>query len=414
MSNLSEKNAIASPGRRGFLLRVAVSAACAGILAACELDDSRARRRRIADEAAQAAVKGGLVGAVIASVRADAADSFIAVAGVRRIGGREPIRATDTFSIGSNTKAVTSMVIAALVAQGRVTWDTRIVEALPELAGTMRIDYAAITMEQLLAHRGGFPAFTGDGDDEERFLADLADTTGDLPESLSDRRRFFAAWLTRQEPPAEIVPGRDFLYSNAGYAIAATMVEALTGESFESLFEAVVASVIGVSGRWRMPSEVPTALPPEQPAAHEGPRDSLDVYLPDEESLAVEPWLRVLAPSGYWACSPEDYLRWLRLHVRALRGEKTALPADYVRRLGALAPGDYAMGWQGESLEGRPILYHTGHVPGFMCEAVVDQKGTHAVFGFSNTGHMNGDGSSWVLALIDRELAKVFRDDLEP
>ena len=57
----------------------------------------------------------------------------------------------------------------------------------------------------------------------------------------------------------------------------------------------------------------------------------------------------------------------------------------------------------------RVILTHTGHVPGFMAEVLIDTRGDRALFGITNTGHMAENGTSWVLSQIDAALAEVLR-----
>ncbi|WP_163360625.1 serine hydrolase, partial [Klebsiella aerogenes] len=66
--------------------------------------------------------------------------------------------------IGSTTKAMTSALAGRLVERGAIAWSTTLAEALPDLAAGMRADYRRITLEQLLAHRGGLLAFNTDAD----------------------------------------------------------------------------------------------------------------------------------------------------------------------------------------------------------------------------------------------------------
>lgn len=388
--------------RRALLL----SALVGPVLAACgggtDEPEGEATPGKPVDDSARSAVAQGLVGVAIGHVAPSR--SQLAVAGRRRLGAAGPVLREDVFNIGSNTKAMTSAVVAGLVEQGRVAWTTTLAQAWPALAPAMRAEYAAVTLEQLLNHRGGLPPFNGSAGDEERFLAALAQDTQAPPGTLEGRRRYFTAWLLRQTPPEGVVPGRDFLYSNAGYAVAAAMLESVTGRRFEMLFDELLVRPAGLAGAWRMPSEVPA----DQPAGHEGPKDALQVYVPDALALDTEPWLRVLAPAGFWACPASGYAAWLRWHLQALQGHTTPLPRGYVQRLRALGDTEYAMGWGCALIEGRRVLAHTGHEPGFMAEAVVDQAGERAVFGLTNTGHMAADGS-WVLSLLDRELAEVYR-----
>src|SRR5579864_5783245 len=51
--------------------------------------------------------------------------------GVRELGGKEAVDADTLFMIASNTKALTTLLLAKLVAQGRLTWETPVVSLLP-------------------------------------------------------------------------------------------------------------------------------------------------------------------------------------------------------------------------------------------------------------------------------------------
>ena len=82
----------------------------------------------------------------------------IGVAGVRTRGKPERIEPDDRFHIGSNTKAMTAMLCGILIEEGMLKWDQTIGETFPELKKSMHPGYQAVTLEQLLTHRGGAPA----------------------------------------------------------------------------------------------------------------------------------------------------------------------------------------------------------------------------------------------------------------
>ena len=80
-----------------------------------------------------------------------------AAVGVRKIGDTTPVTTNDLFHIGSCTKSMTATVAATLIEEGRLHWDTKIAEVFPELRDKMDSRYRAVTLEQLLTHRGGVP-----------------------------------------------------------------------------------------------------------------------------------------------------------------------------------------------------------------------------------------------------------------
>jgi D-alanyl-D-alanine carboxypeptidase len=277
---------------------------------------------------------------------------------------------------------------------------------LPELGNAINPAYVNVTLEQLLAHQGGIAAIDGLDGDAQIFISTrlMGSASAELP--LADKRRIFARWLVGQNPPPGLVVGRDFSYSNGGYTLAATMAEAAAQQSFESLFEALVVQKLGLAGQWRMTSEPISA---RQPVGHLGPAGAaLTTYVPGPQDRAAEPWLRVIAPSGYWACAPSAYAQWLRWHMLALQGQNTPLPSVYVQRLKALGPEQYDLGWRCFASEGRQYLEHLGSVEGFMACVTLDTQGISAGFGASNVGYFDaGTGDSWVWELLREGLVQL-------
>ena len=392
-----------SPLHRRSVLQLLLSTGLGLSLAACgggsDEQDNRDRPTALLKTQADAAVASGLVGVVLGQVTHQA--SSVAVAGRRRLGQSTPVDAQDRFAIGSNTKAMTSAAIVSLAERGGPAVSLTVSQVFTGIHPA----YAQVTVADLLHHRGGLPAFNGSGPQEDVFLAAVAADTRPLPSTMTARRAYFARWLVAQAPAPGVVPGRDFLYSNAGYVLAAAMLEARTGKTFEALFDDALVQPLGLQGTWR--SEVPGDR--DVLWGHEGPANALAVVEATAEARATKDWLDILGPAGQWACTGAAYAQWLRWHVLALRGERTPLPQAYVRDLRAASGSQYAWGWQTAATPNRMLLTHTGHVPGFMAEVVVDRGGDFAMFGMSNTGYFAADGSSWVLRRIDDALADVLQ-----
>lgn len=356
-----------------------------------------------AADAAADAVRQGLVGAVFgqldarqpAQVRSD-----IAGAGLRKLGDTARIGGDESFIIGSNTKAMTAVVVARLIAQGTLRWDTRISEAIPALQDRMVPQYRSVTIEQLLAHRGGLLALT-DPAELQQLVGYIDEYSGELPQTLAARRRFVAEWALNQTPPSKPVPGRDFLYSNAGYILVGAMLESITNQAFEALFEQHLSQPLGVPGGWKRP-EFGTTNQTFGHTGQPGKIQLLPAFQPEEQD-----WLGVIAPSGLFSTTPAAYANWLRWHLLALQGQSTPLPAGYVQRLKTLTEGDYAVGWLMVPLDGRPTLAHTGHWAGYMAEAAVDLAGLRAGFGLTNIGDEAEGGESWVLRLLNNALIQM-------
>lgn len=393
------------PLRRRAVLQLMLFSGLGLGLAACGgSDDSEQEEATgLLQSQADAAVASGIVGLVLGQV-GGSSDS-VAVAGKRRLGSSALVATQDRFAIGSNTKAMTCAAMVALAERGGPALSLTLLQAFSEWADEIDPAHAQVTLADLLHHRGGMPAFDGSGQDENNFIAAVESDTGPLPDTMAGRRAYFARWLLAQPPVAGVMPGRDFLYSNAGYVLAAAIVEARTGKTFEAIFDEVLVQPLALQGAWRSPVPAPTDLL----WGHEGAAGALTVVEATDESLATKDWLDIIGPAGAWACTGSAYAQWLRWHVRALQGQRTPLPQTYVNDLRTASGDRYVWGWQGLATPRRTLLTHTGHEPGFMAEVVVDRGGDFAMFGLSNTGHFAQDGTSWVLGRIDQAMAEVLK-----
>jgi CubicO group peptidase (beta-lactamase class C family) len=102
-------------------------------------------------------VAGGEAPGMIAAIISGEGVIAIGSAGVRKVGSDIAITSNDIIHLGSCTKAMTSTMIATLVAEGKLSWDMKLIEAIPELKKSFHPDFQNITLWQLLTHRAGLP-----------------------------------------------------------------------------------------------------------------------------------------------------------------------------------------------------------------------------------------------------------------
>ncbi len=76
--------------------------------------------------------------------------------GCRRYGGAANITVDDQFHLGSCGKAITATLLGVLVDEGRVSWTSTLPELFPEYANSMRPEYRAVTLRDMLSHGAGF------------------------------------------------------------------------------------------------------------------------------------------------------------------------------------------------------------------------------------------------------------------
>jgi CubicO group peptidase (beta-lactamase class C family) len=223
-------------------------------------------------------------------------------AGVTVLNGKERVTTGDAFHIGSCTKPFTATIVAMLVEEQRLSWDTRIVDVFPEWKPTIRPEYRDVTVADLLSHEAGLPAY---GEDEE--IAALPRFAG----GHTERRREFSRYVL-EHPPA-VPPRTAFKYSNAGYDVAAAIAERVSGRSWEELvrriFEPLHMRTAGFGWPARVWGHETTPEGALKPVDPHGP-----YQLPD-----------FIAPSGDLHMSAADLAAFLQAHLRAMRGTRTLI-----------------------------------------------------------------------------------------
>jgi D-alanyl-D-alanine carboxypeptidase len=132
-----------------------------------------------------------------------------------------PIRVADRFRAGSQMKSFTAAIVLQLVQEGRLRLDDPVDSLLP---GVIPHGYGAgVTVRHLLRHDSGLFNF---GDDPQVLAPAIA---GDLGYPWTPRQLLDIAF--EHEPL--FAPGTRFSYSDTGYLLAAYIVEAVTGHSFD-------------------------------------------------------------------------------------------------------------------------------------------------------------------------------------
>jgi CubicO group peptidase (beta-lactamase class C family) len=293
-----------------------------------------------------------------------------AVTGVRCADGSDAAGSNDRFHVGSVGKAMTATLIGKLVEQGVLNWDTTVGSVLADVA--MRPEYAGVTLEQLLQHRGGIRSYTEDlAEEGSKRLVAAGDPT--------QQRLAFARQLLN-EPPVT-APGTVMAYSNAGYSLAALMAERRSGRSWELLMGEHVFGPLGMTGAsfgWPL-----TAERRNQPCGHFDAPPRLRVQKPGEYELGD-----FLAPAGDIHCTIGDLARFAISHLEGLRGKDGVVKAETVRRLHRPPVSErpaYACGWTVEALPGgRSKHWHEGSGGTFYAAMMVLPEDDFAVVALAN------------------------------
>ncbi|MBI3875287.1 MAG: beta-lactamase family protein [Verrucomicrobia bacterium] len=290
--------------------------------------------------------------------------------GVRKHGDPTPVTVGDKFHIGSITKSMTATLAAMFVERGKIKWQSTVAEQFPEFVRRMKPAWKEVTLEQLLAHRGGAP-----GDVEPKLWAACWKFAGP---PIQHRMLLVRGTLT-QEPEAP--PGTKHIYSNTGYAIAGAMLERIGGKPWETLLTEMLFQPLGMkSAGFGAPA---TSEKVDQPWGHTfaGKTPDPDPPGPGADNPAA------IGPAATVHCSVADLARYGALHAAGENGDTELAKAASFKKLHTpLAGQDYALGWDvvRRGWAGGVALSHTGSNTMFFANLWVAPKRDFAVIAATN------------------------------
>jgi CubicO group peptidase (beta-lactamase class C family) len=137
----------------------------------------------------------------------------------------EPV--STVFRIGSISKLFVAVAVMQMVERGQLDLHTDVNQYLTDFQ--VQNPYpTALTLEHLLTHTGGIqdPPYESNVDPDDR-----------LP---------LGEFLATELPPATSAPGEQFAYSSNGYALAAYVVQEVTGMPFDLYVQENIAKTLGM------------------------------------------------------------------------------------------------------------------------------------------------------------------------
>ena len=285
--------------------------------------------------------------------------------GVRKLGEATAVDENTLFGIGSNTKAFTTACLAMLVDEGKIAWDDRVYQRLPEFQ--MYDPYVSheMTIRDLLTHRSGMGL--GEGD-----LLFWPHSTYTRAEIIHQLRYMRAASSFRSR----------FAYDNLLYMTAGQIIPAVTGISWDDFVRQRIFTPLGMTNT----NVSNAAFRPGEDFAH--PHSIVD------SKLQAIPFVTLdnAGPAGSINSSAADMAKWVMLQLnhgklpdrdsrlfseaqsREMWTPQTILPiSDAPAPLAALKANfaDYALGWMVRDYHGHKLVTHTGGVAGFVSRVML-------------------------------------------
>lgn len=242
--------------------------------------------------------------------------------GVRKWGDPTPVTTNDVFHIGSDTKSMTATLAAMLIEDGKLDWDTTIIDVFPEFKGHINPEFENVTVEQLLTHRGGVPG--------KPPAAAWARAWKQHGTPAEQRYEFIRDVLSQ---PPEAPPGTKMIYSNQGYAIVGAMLEKITQTPWETLITERLFQPLHMDSAGFGPPGTIGEI--DEPWGHTR-KLGLIVPLQGDNPPAI-------APAGRVHCSLDDLARYT---IFQMTDQPRLLKPETLARLHTPPPdGNYACGW---------------------------------------------------------------------
>jgi CubicO group peptidase (beta-lactamase class C family) len=206
--------------------------------------------------------------------------------GVREAGKEERVDIDTIFQLASVSKPMASTVLAALVGEGIIDWDDRVIDHDPSFRLSDSFVTREVTLRDLLCHRSGLP-----------------DHAGDLLEDLGCDRTEVLRRLRFEKPASSF--RSQFAYTNFGFTQAAVAGARAAGGAWEDLAADKLFGPLGMkSSSFRFADYAAAQNRARLHVRAEGKWVARYSRQPDAQ-----------APAGGASSTARDLSQWLRLHL---------------------------------------------------------------------------------------------------
>ncbi|MCU0457622.1 MAG: serine hydrolase [Bacteroidales bacterium] len=281
--------------------------------------------------------------------------------GVRSIATGQKTDKNTLFAIASNTKAFTAAALGILIDEGKLSWDTKVTEIIPEFRLYNSWVTEDFTIRDLLTHRSGMREGAGD-------LMGWPDSADFSTEEIIHNLRYLD-----QTSPFRT----KYDYDNLLYIVAGEVVGRVSGQSWEEFVESRIMEPLGMNG---------------SAASFKRLKDRtniIDAHVPVEGRLQVVPKQeakRHNSVGGIYS-NVSDMTKWVMMQLKGGSYVKPAIEGDNVsgtsgrifserthremwtphtvKPVSQAGPyrtnfAFYGLGWNLNDINGYLRVYHTG------------------------------------------------------
>lgn len=324
----------------------------------------------VIDEAVRAAIQQFDTPGMALAVVKDGQLVHLAGYGERDLASAAPVTADTYFRLASASKAFTAASVAILVDEGKLTWDDKVVQYLPEFKLQDPWVTAEFTVRDLLSQRSGLAAAAGDS-------MIWPEPSGFSRQEVIHNLRYLTPLTSFRT---------NYAYSNVLYITAAELVARVVAKPWHEF----------VAERIFQPLQMQCyAGPMPETALH-------NVALPYSfsaeqgfaaiERNAINGTMLMSAAAGGIVCNANDMSKWLgfllsqaqttrqasgiapvsRQQVAQMWAPQTIMGVSAAdRELDFTNFSAYGMGWRMADMHGVKVVHHTGTLSGFQAHVVL-------------------------------------------
>jgi CubicO group peptidase (beta-lactamase class C family) len=279
--------------------------------------------------------------------------------GVRKLGDATAVDDRTLFGIASNTKVFTAIALGLLVEEGKVGWDTPVINYLPWFRLSDPYVTRELTIRDLLVHRSGLGLGSGDllwWPASTYTRPEIARRLKDLPLVTSFRSAY--------------------AYDNVLYLIAGEVIESVSGQSWEDFVSSRILKKVGMTGSNVRHSDATSGANVATPHA---PVNGKVVTVKPFDSDNTN-------PAGGINSNAQDMAKWMSVLLargQLADGSRLFSDATYAQITSIVTPlsvpqmppelsglqrnfAGYALGLNVVDYKGRKVFMHTGGLPGYV------------------------------------------------
>jgi len=339
---------------------------CSLVISTASLADTKTKNKNIETVIINAMNKFQVPGVAVAIVK-DNHVVFSKGFGVIEHGKSNKVTPDTLFGIASNTKAMTAALLAQLVDQHRLTWQTRVIDIIPEFQLPNPYVTNEFTIIDLLSHNSGLGLGAGDlmiWPETNLTIQDIIKGLKHLPQVSSFRS--------------------EFAYDNLMYVVAGEVIQRITGKAWNDVIQSQIFTPLGMKHTKASFSQISV-----------NNKNVARAHVPLDGKLHVVGgnFLEKFASAGSVASSVNDMAKWLKLQLnngkydelrfmysaeqsKAMWQPRTLLSvSESATRHDKMHFYAYGLGWFLNDYHGVKLVHHSGGILGMVSKvALVPEK----------------------------------------